>query len=266
MPAGPPVEDVEIPASVLQLADGARLRAVWENELGGITFEVGEGRERRFVKWTPLATGIDLAREAERMRWAAAFVTVPGVLGEGSDERGSWLITSPIEGDSAVSERWLADPGRAVAASGRGLRELHDLLPVDACPFSWAAELRLEEARRLAANGELDPGRWHPVHRAHTVDQALELVATPPPVDRLVVCHGDACSPNTILTADGAPGGHVDLGSLGVADRWADLAVATWSTTWNYGPGWEQTLLDAYGIAADRERTAYYRLLWDLGP
>jgi kanamycin kinase len=58
--------------------------------------------------------------------------------------------------------------------------------------------------------------------------------------------------------------GHVDLGSLGVADRWADLAVATWSTTWNYGLGWEHRLLDAYGVAPDPDRTRYYRLLYDL--
>jgi kanamycin kinase len=59
--------------------------------------------------------------------------------------------------------------------------------------------------------------------------------------------------------------GHVDLGDLGVADRWADLAIATWSTKWNYGPGREQVLLDAYGIKPDAERTHYYRLLWQLG-
>jgi kanamycin kinase len=58
------------------------------------------------------------------------------------------------------------------------------------------------------------------------------------------------------------PQGCADLGDLGVADRWADLAVATW----NYGPGWETPLLDAYGIAPDPARTCYYRLLWDLGP
>jgi kanamycin kinase len=51
-----------------------------------------------------------------------------------------------------------------------------------------------------------------------------------------------------------------------VGDRWADLAVATWSTEWNYGPGWENDLLRAYGVDPDPERVAYYRLLWDLGP
>jgi kanamycin kinase len=51
-----------------------------------------------------------------------------------------------------------------------------------------------------------------------------------------------------------------------VADRWADLAVATWSAEWNYGPGWEDHLLTAYGVAPDPDRIGYYRLLWDLGP
>lgn len=47
---------------------------------------------------------------------------------------------------------------------------------------------------------------------------------------------------------------------------WADLAVATWSTEWNYGPGWDKLLLQAYGLPPDPDRTRYYRLLWDLGP
>jgi aminoglycoside phosphotransferase len=72
-------------------------------------------------------------------------------------------------------------------------------------------------------------------------------------------------APNTLVGDDGGCTGHVDLGDPGVGDRWADLAVATWSTEWNYGPGWERRLLDAYGVAPDPERTAYFRLLWDLG-
>ncbi len=43
-----------------------------------------------------------------------------------------------------------------------------------------------------------------------------------------------------------------------------DIAIASWSTTWNYGAGWEGELLAAYGLDADPDRTRYYRLLWDL--
>ena len=70
---------------------------------------------------------------------------------------------------------------------------------------------------------------------------------------------------NTLIGDDGRCTGHVDLGALGVGDRWADLAVASWSTVWNYGPGWEEPLYDAYGIAPDAEKIRYYRLLWSLG-
>jgi kanamycin kinase len=69
-----------------------------------------------------------------------------------------------------------------------------------------------------------------------------------------------------MLDDDGRWCAHVGLGDLGVADRWADLAIATWSTEWNYGPGWDTVLLDAYGVAPDPERIRYYRLLWELGP
>jgi kanamycin kinase len=108
------------------------------------------------------------------------------------------------------------------------------------------------------------PLRWHPDHQALAVADALRILDDIPPVDRLVVCHGDSCAPNTLIGPDGECSGHVDLGALGVADRWADLAVATWSTTWNYGSGWERPLLDAYGIEPDPDRMRYYRLLWDL--
>jgi kanamycin kinase len=79
-----------------------------------------------------------------------------------------------------------------------------------------------------------------------------------------VVCHGDACAPNTLLRADGGFLAHVDLGALGVADRWADLAVAAWSTEWNYGVGLAPLLYESYGIDPDVERIDFYRLLWAL--
>nr|WP_314430071.1 hypothetical protein [Microbacterium lacticum] len=46
------------------------------------------------------------------------------------------------------------------------------------------------------------------------------------------------------MDVDGRVLAHVDLGALGVADRWADIAVAAMSTTRNCGPGWERTLID----------------------
>jgi kanamycin kinase len=235
---------------VRELAAGRQVRLAWENE-DALTFEVGAGPERCFVKWAPAGSPVDLAGEAARMTWALAYTPVPRVLGLDADREGSWLVTAAVPGRNAVSRRWLADPRTAVIAIGAGLRAMHDCLPVTDCPFSWMAQDRVAAARRAVAAGR--------------IEGAIAQVQNIPPADKLVVCHGDACAPNTLITDNGRWSGHVDLGDLGVADRWADLAVATLSTGWNYGPGWDQVLLDAYGIKPDAERTRYYRLLWELG-
>ena len=144
------------------------------------------------------------------------------MLGVGAD----WLHTAGLAGSSAVDPYWVARPQQAARAIGAGLWMLHDRLPVASCP--WV--------------------------RTDFPDA--------PPVDRLVVCHGDACAPNTLIDADGRCCGHVDLGSLGVADRWADLAIATMSLGWNYAASCEDELLEAYGIERDDVRIDYYRRLW----
>ncbi|QHT58343.1 aminoglycoside 3'-phosphotransferase [Cellulomonas sp. H30R-01] len=224
---------------------GGVREVVWRNELGGLTFLLDE--PERFVKWVPAGVPLDLDAEVARLRWAAPLTPVPTVLEAGADDEGSWLVTHPLAGRSAVDQRWVAEPLTAVRAIGAGLRALHDTLPVEDCPFDWTVEARVAaaDAREVGPSAE----------RA--------ALGPPPPVDRLVVCHGDACAPNTLLADDGTWLAHVDLGALGVADRWADLAVATYSTIWNYGPGYEEPLLDAYGIAPDPVRTAFYRGLWD---
>jgi kanamycin kinase len=255
-----------VPAAVSRIADGRPLRLVWENEVGGLTFEMATPQETVFLKWSPAEAEIDLAQEAERLDWAAALTPAPRVLGHGTDDDGWWMVTTAMPGTSAVSKRWKSDPRTAVTAIAAGLRELHDTLPTAACPFSWSHGDRIADARKRASMGQLDPSLWHPEHRHLSVAEALGLLDDPPPISRLVVCHGDACAPNTLLDDEGRFAGHVDLGALGVADAWADLAIATWSADWNYGPGWDTVLLEVYGTEPDADRTRYYRLLYDLGP
>jgi kanamycin kinase len=230
-----------VPAVVARFAAGRPVRAVWVNELGGVTFRVGRGSPcMEFIK-VAAADVADFAGEAERLGWAARYVTVPHVLGWGLDGGRAWLRTRALPGLSAVHPRWLAAPDVAVRAIGAGLRLLHDRLPLSSCTFDWSV------AGRLA---KLPPS-------------ARARLGPPPPIDRTVVCHGDACSPNTLIGDDGHCCGHVDFGELGVADRWADLAVATLSLGWNYpGRRWDAEFFDAYGVEADPERIDYYRRLW----
>jgi kanamycin kinase len=109
------------------------------------------------------------------------------------------------------------------------LRALHDKVPSAACPYRTP---------------------WIPLD-------------APRPDDGVVVIHGDACAPNTIIGVDGRFVGHVDFGSIGIGDRWADLAIASMSLDWNYGEGWQDEFFDAYEIERDEERIRYYRAAWD---
>ncbi len=256
LPTGP----VPVPAAVEHLAAGAPVTPVWVNAVGGVTFRLGDDR---YVKWAPTGVDvIDLDAEAVRLAWASHLTPVPRVLDQGADDDGRWLVTAAIDARSAVVEPWVDRPEVAARAIGAGLRALHDTLPVGECPFDWSARSRVEDALSHLDAGDT-PASWAPEHRDLGVEQARALLLDVPDVDELVVCHADACAPNTLIGDDGRWAAHVDLGRLGVADRWADLAVAAWSTEWNYGPGYDGYVYDAYGIEPDPVRIAYYRLLWD---
>jgi kanamycin kinase len=221
------------------------LRPVWINQLGGMTFE-GRLEDRSvFAKWAPAGVGLDLAAERDRLEWAGRYVAVPEVLDYRAYDSGEYLLTLALPGRSAVDVRWRREPARAVRVLGESLREFHDALPVAECPFDWSPDARVAKARRETG-----------------IDvQALEELGVAPAIDRLVVNHGDASVPNTVLSDDGEFAGHVDLSELGAADRWADLAIGMWSVDLNYGPGWAKHYLDAYGVEPDRERLDYYEAL-----
>lgn len=133
-------------------------------------------------------------------------------------------------------------------------------------PVRLTLDVALDLAcRRVEAGSVVPDDDFHEEHRHLSTRRALDLLdADRPPTEDLVVCHGDYCLPNVLIDDDGRVTGYVDLGELGVADRWWDLAVATWSVTWNLGPGWEGMFLQAYGVEPDPRRTAYYRLLYDM--
>jgi kanamycin kinase len=225
--------DDPVPAAVLELAAGRPAELVWRNDLGGLTFRVGGVH----VKWNPPRTGVDLARERVRLEWLAGRHPAPRVVGWGEDADAQWLVTASVPGESAVGDAWRARRPEAITAIATGLRAIH-AIPTDDFPAAWASET------------------W--------VRRRPDSIGPCPPVDGPVLVHGDACAPNTLVSAEGRWSGNVDFGDLATGDRWADLAVASLSLDWNFGEGHQHELFDAYGIEPDAERIRYYRALWHL--
>jgi kanamycin kinase len=254
-----------IPAALeAKYADWGWTKA-WESVPQVVTYRLSHPKgESRYLKLVDTSWSTLLSDEDARLRWARGYLPVPDVVEFGSDEAVSWLITETMSGVDGTNETLLGKPLRLVQTLAQGLRRFHHA-PVDKCPFDFRLDVALQHVERRVANGLVDPERdFHPEHEHLSVEQAfLELRRNRPPLEDLVVCHGDYCFPN-VLIEDGQAVGFVDLGELGVADRWWDLGVAAWSTTWNVGPGYETAFLDAYEIEPDPERIAYYRLLYDM--
>jgi kanamycin kinase len=231
-------DGVVAPALVLDLAAGRSLEPVWVNQIGGVTWAIDGGTE--YLKYGPPHSEFDPDAEFERLRWVGAFVTAPRPIDHGVEVDGSlWSRTVGIPATSAVLARWRDHPEVVVPELGRALRRFHDLVPLDGCRWEYSVDVRL----------------------------APTSVVPPPVADRpeldAVVCHGDACNPNFLLDAAGRCVGYVDLGMLGVGDRWADLAPALLSLGWNYGAGWEQAFLEGYGIEQDAAKQEFYTWVWN---
>ena len=237
----------------------------WQSADDALTWRLtSQDGQRRYLKSRPDCAAVPLRAEAARLRWAsAAGLPVPPVLAACGADQTEWLLTEEIPGLDATRSALRADPATLVPLLAAGLRQIH-ATPTAECPFPNGIDRALAQARRRVRDGLVGPDDLHPEFRHLSYAAALaELDRLRPDAEDLVVCHGDYCLPN-VLISGGKITGFVDLGELCVADRWRDLAVATWSVTWNLGPGFEDLFLDSYGIERDEQAETFYRLLYDL--
>jgi aminoglycoside phosphotransferase len=256
---------VQVPAQIDRHVAGWTCELAWQSAPGSCTWLMtSPAGERRYLKTAPDDAAVPLRGEAARLRWArASGLPVPAVLASCRAWSAEWLLTEALPGVNATDSRLAADPQALVRLLATGLRRFHQA-PVAGCPFLFTADVALAQARGRVLAGLVTPGDLHPEHEHLGPEGALaELTRLRPDGEDLVVCHGDYCLPN-VLISDGAVTGFVDLGELGVADRWWDLAVGAWSVTWNLGPGWEEEFLASYGVSRDDRAIAFYRLLYDL--
>jgi len=257
---------MRFPAQIDSCIAGWACALAWESGPGSSTWKLSSADgQHRYLKTRPADAAVTLGGETARMRWArAAGLPVPDVVTACRLGSADWLLTEALPGRSAVDPALKYEPETLVSILARGLRQFHDLVPAGQCPFPFRIDDAIARVSGRVQAGLISAPDMHPEHAHLSPEAALaELERLRPRTEDLVVCHGDYCLPNVLIT-DGVATGFVDLGELGVADRWWDLAVGSWSVTWNLGPGWEDLFLSSYGVTRDDHRVAFYRLLYDL--
>ncbi|MBG0814648.1 APH(3') family aminoglycoside O-phosphotransferase [Planomonospora sp. ID82291] len=213
-------------------------------------------------------SGFCLSAEAERLIWLRdRGIPAPEVVEHGTRDGVMWLVTTVVPGRSAAAPWPQGQRDAVVDALADLARTLH-ALPIDDCPFDRGLAVTLAHARQAATAGLVDLDDLDDERRGWDAEQLLTaLEASVPAVEDRVVCHGDLCLPNVLLDPETLEvTGVIDAGRLGVADRYADLALATRSLAEEdlnpqYGPAYAKRFLARYGITPDPGRIAFYRLL-----
>lgn len=240
---------------------------VTTGESGAAVFRNADGT--RYAKCVPAAETAVLTAEHDRVAWLAEQgVPGPRVLDRHSGEAGALLVTSAVPGVSA--DRLSAvDLSAAWGYIADAVRGLHGL-PAPRCPFDRGLDMMVALARDVVGRNAVNP-EFLPVEQQHTPPEEL-LARLEPEVARrraqeasdTVVCHGDLCLPNIVVDPETLRvSGFIDLGRLGSADRYADLALllANARETWED----EEQALAAdtlfaarYGLVPDRDRLDFY--------
>jgi len=241
-----PVTGVESRAAVLRSPDGAS-----------------------FAKVVGAAAAEELAGERDRIEWwHATGLAGPAVLDWSSDDDGACLVMSAVPGVTA--DRLDLDGLSAVWPHlAETVRDIHEVSP-DRCPFRRDLPAMMQRARDVVGQDRVVPDYLPQGWRDRPAQDLLDRLETEYP-DRLgderqeaVVCHGDLCLPNIVVdTETSRVSGFVDLGRVGLADPYADIALllASAREVWpdeDAGRGADAVFATRYGETLDGARQLFY--------
>ncbi|MBV8037724.1 MAG: aminoglycoside 3'-phosphotransferase [Pelomonas sp.] len=254
-----------LPPGLAARLDGVRWRRNLVGEAGAAVYRLQRpGEPDLYLKQGRAQTAQALADEMARLRWLAGRMPAAPLVHFECTGHQAWLLTQAVPGLTA--HEWLQRrPDRApqiVAELARGLARLH-ALPALHCPFQSPLEQRLALARQRLDAGLIDADDFDDARQGWTPDavwrslQSLLPLAIDP-----VVTHGDYSLDNILLDEDFRITGLIDLGRLGVADRYQDLAIL-WNCLAEFGRDVQAQLWPACGIDTPDARKLDFFLCLD---
>lgn len=254
---------LDLPRSLADVVAGYAAIPNKIGQSGGVVHRFdAPDRPSLFLKHGTGRVAADIADEYARLRWLQGRWQVPAIVSYAETDEGAWLLTTALPGRAAYG--WLQDyPDRrrdAVRAIIAFLREMH-AEPIATCPFNAGLPLRMADAAANVAAGRIDLDELDPEREGWSAEQLwvhlqqLSAIVTDP-----VVTHGDFSLDNIFLDADGAVTGCLDVGRVGVADRYQDLAIL-WNSLREFDPALAEAMFADYGVAPDRWKIELHLVL-----
>ncbi len=225
--------------------------------------------QQRYAKIVSTERVPELAAERDRIVWVnqTGIPSAP-VLDWRDTDAGACLVTQAVPGVPA-SELDAPALRRAWPSVVVAVRAVHGLA-TDRCPFDRTLAQMMPLARVSVAEGRVVVEFLPEALQRTPPTQILEQIEGELPVrlaqerTQLVVCHGDLCLPNILVDpATDQVNALIDLGRLGTADPYADIALllATARETWSdeaTARRADQEFAEMYGTELDPERQDFY--------
>jgi len=241
---------IDLPASLAPLVQEYACRLAEAGESGAEVYHLSHPSAGLdlFLKHGRGPVADELTAEMARLQWLREYLPVPELRQFIASSDEAWMLTAALPGRAALAVLE-NDPGAAksaVTAIARFLRRLHSI-PVEQCPFHADHPTRLGEARQRMEAGLVDTSDFDEEHAGWSAQQVwAEMTELLPIAVDPVVTHGDFSLDNLCLQG-GEVMGCIDLGRLGVADRYQDLAIL-WNNLRDFGDDCAQLMFEAYGI------------------
>ncbi len=258
---------VAVPSGIAEVVAGYRWARCRVGESGGMVHRLHglAGRPDLYLKHGTGSVADDIVAELARLAWLGGRVAVPAVVGFVATEGQAWLATTALPGETAY-QRLLAEPARAgaiVDSLTAFLAGLH-AIPVDLCPFDAAHPHRMALARLRIDAGLVDTDDFDAERTGWSAQAVWDAMhALLPLTPDRVVTHGDYSLDNLLMEGDRVTG-CIDVGRVGIADRYQDLAILGASLA-EFGEELPARMYACYGIAApDRARKRFHLLLDEL--
>ena len=215
--------------------------------------------------------------ENRMVNWIANRIPVPSIHAYCEQNGLAYTLMTKIEGEMLCSADNFAYPEMVIKTVAQGLKMLWSI-DVSECPYTTSRlDERLKAAEYNVKNGLVDLDNVEPetfgTKGFKNPEELLMWLKNNRPEEDIVLTHGDFCLPN-IFVKDGQISGFIDLGKMGPADRWQDVAIAIRSLDHNFNGKYTegkklfdfkpQMLINELGIAWDEEKYRYYILLDEL--
>lgn len=214
--------------------------------------------------------------EVQVCRWLDGRIPTPRVVEYLVEGDTAYSLMTRVRGKMLCDPFYMNHPDVLLDTMVQAFRMLW-AVDIGDCPCDSSLDVKLARAAYLVEHGLVDMELTEPEtfgENGFSSPRALlQWLEANRPGEEPVLSHGDFCLPNLFAEA-GRVTGFIDLGRMGTADRWQDLALAYRSLKHNFegvysgGKRYEgfppKLLFERLGIEADRDKLNYYILLDEL--